>query len=193
MLKYSMCFSDVLVSLSYFKKKIAGLKYFPDLLFSSPYTSTSPATSNPATSSQATSSSPATTSATTSSSVLKNVQLVLKTTMKELHYKEACGIPLLEVFVAHLAKTLTDTTSFDFLADMEYSVVTHKLKQGMKPASDAAMVVALVHQLKPVLLYEYKPVVDLRVDRVERNDLKEVVLKGFYCLYQHNVPTVIHC
>ena len=176
-----------------FKKPIPALKYFPDLLFSSPYTSTSPTTSNPATSSQATSSSPATTSAATSSATVKKVQLVLNETMKELHYKEACGIPLLGVFVAHLAKTLTDTTSFEILADMEFSVVTHKLKSGVKPASDAAMVVALVYAVKPVLLYEYKPVVDPRVDRIERKALIEVLLQGFYCLYQHNVTTVIHC
>ena len=52
---------------------------------------------------------------------------------------------------------------------MEFSVVTHKLKSGVKPASDAAMVVALIHDFKLVLLYEYKPVVDTRLDRVKRN------------------------
>ena len=163
-----------------FKKNIAVPNDFKELLFTAPYTSAS----------QATSSSPATTSATT---VLKTVQLVLKKTMKELHSKEACGIPLLGVFVAHLALTLTDTTKLSFLADMEFSVVRHKMQRGTKPASDAALVVALVHQVKPVLLFEYKPVVDTRKAMVKRNDLLEVVLQGFYGLYQHNVPTLLHC
>lgn len=81
--------------------------------------------------------------------------------------------------------TLTDATSFHFLADMEFSVVTHKLKSGVKPASNAAMVVALVHDFKLVLLYEYKPVVDTRLDRVEHNDLMEVLIQGFNTMLLH--------
>ena len=171
------CTSFLKVVNMLFKKNIAVPNEFTELLFAAPYTSTSPAT----------------TSATTSSSVLKTVQIVIKKTMKDLHSKEACGLPLLGVFVAHLAKTLTDTTKLSFLADMEFSVVTHKLQRGTKPASDAALVVALVLQLKPVLLFEYKPVVDTRKAMVKRNDLMEVVLQGFYGLYQHNVPTLLHC
>ncbi len=70
---------------------------------------------------------------------------------------------------------------------MEFDVVT------VKPACDGAIVAVISDDKVPIILNEYKPVVDLRWDFVERHHLMEVLIQGYYCLYQHKVPTIIHC
>ena len=46
---------------------------------------------------------------------------------------------------------------------------------------------------KPVILYEYKPVVDTRYNYVNKDYLMEVLLQGYYCLCQYHVHAVIQC
>ena len=106
--------------------------------------------------------------------------------------KEACGIPLLGMFAVELAQQLTEILSVEFKADMEFPVIADKIKQGKKPSCDTA-VCAVTTCDKPVILYEYKPTVDLRYEHVKTDDLMKVLLQGFYCLRQYRVHTVIQC
>ena len=72
--------------------------------------------------------------------------------------KEACGIPLLGTFAMDLAEQLSQKQEVEFRTDMEFPVVTDKLKQGKKPACDSAVWAILMKRELPVVLYEYKPV-----------------------------------
>jgi hypothetical protein len=73
---------------------------------------------------------------------------------------------------------------------VEFPLVVGEVKSGVKPASSAAVV---SKSRKPILLYEYKPAIDTRMDFVESHHIMEVLIKAYYCLYQHKVPTFIHC
>ena len=98
----------------------------------------------------------------------------------------------LEILLHILRSKTIHNSAFE--ADMEFPLVVDKVKPGVKPASDAAVVVAITSKsTKPILLYEYKPVVDTRLDYVERHHIMEVLIQAYYCLYQHEVPTFIHC
>jgi hypothetical protein len=43
------------------------------------------------------------------------------------------------------------------------------------------------------MLFEYKPVVDLRPDAVNQGNIMEVLIQVFYCLSQRNVHSIVHC
>ena len=45
----------------------------------------------------------------------------------------------------------------------------------------------------PLVLYEYKPIVDTRLMAVHPDHLMELFLQGYYCLCQYKLETVIHC
>ena len=64
---------------------------------------------------------------------------------------------------------------------MEFPVVVDKIKPGVKPACDAAMVAIVDGNEKPVL-FEYKPTVHPRKEVLGRQDLMEVLIQGYYCL-----------
>ena len=93
--------------------------------------------------------------------------------------KEACGIPLLGAFVSILVGQLTKKGTIDFKLDMEFPVVRDKVKHGTKPASDGAIcaIVSCDSEYRPVVLYEYKPRVDTRLDYVGCHDLMELLLQ----------------
>ena len=85
-----------------------------------------------------------------------------------------------------------------FISDMEFSVIKDTLKSGVKPSCDGAVDALLTDRspangLEPLLLYEYKLVVDPRCNSVDCHDLMEVAIQGYYCLYQHKVHAVVHC
>ena len=107
-------------------------------------------------------------------------------------------MPLLGAFIVELAEELTRCLPpFTFLADFEFPVVMSSGKAGAKPACDGAVaVIQAVGDTKkqqPLLLFEYKPVIDQRVERVDPHALLEVLLQGFYCLQQYKLRTVLHC
>ena len=92
------------------------------------------------------------------------------------HYLQA----LLHIIIANeLSKTIPNG---DFRADMEFPLVVDKVKPGVKPASDAAVVAAITSKSirKPILLYKYKPVVDTRLDYVESHHIMEVLIQAYY-------------
>ena len=114
--------------------------------------------------------------------------------MPHLRTKEACGILLLGVFVADLADRLADKfPSCHFVSDMEFPVVTQSLNPGVKPYCDGSVAVFMDEKLQPLLLYEYKPVVDMRSNCVDHHHLMEVAIQGYYCLHQYQVCTVVQC
>ena len=165
--------------------EIASERDIYNCMFVEPNTSTSQATP-PSPTSQATQQPP----------ILKLLQSEFLANMTRLHEKEACGVPLLGAFVTHLAGELTRTTSGNvfFSSDMEFPVVKHKLKPGACDGAIRAVVhVRVQRKENPILLFEYKPVVDPRLQSVERHHLMELLIQGYYCLHQHTVPTLIHC
>lgn len=74
---------------------------------------------------------------------------------------------------------------------MEYVVNTTD-SAGKNPSADAAVVSVPGNDL-PLLLYEYKPVVDPRPPFVNTKDLLELLVQGFYCLCKRAISRVIHC
>ena len=130
----------------------------------------------------------------TSSTAVVNYQRLFNDQMLELHEKEASGGPLLGTFVIHIAGLLNEAISgCRFHSHMEFVLVKDKVKVGVKPACDAAVVAIVNETSRPVLLIEYKPVVDTRYYCVEKSHLMEVMIQAYYCLYQHEVTTFIHC
>ena len=153
-----------------------------DLMFSAPFTS--PATQQPTT--QQPSNPAAQQPSSPATQQLNEFQMIHKRRMWRVGDREACGTPLLGFFLLCLADRLTKALPYSFYTEMEFPVIV-----GTKPACDGAVVAAAVS--KPVLLYEYKPVVDTRTNLVSHHHLMEVLLQAYYCLYQHKVPTYIHC
>ena len=132
----------------------------------------------------------------TSSSATSGLTTLITNTfakrMLNLINKEACGIPLLGAFAAELADHLSLAMSLEIKADMEFPVV--KEKTG-KPACDGAIcaIVSCASKISPLILYEYKPVVDPRYDSVNHHDLMEALIQAFYCLHQYHISTVLLC
>ena len=79
------------------------------------------------------------------------------------------------------------------LRNNEISVIVEKIKSDVTPACDAAVVAIVDGSTKPFVLFEYKPAVDLRKDSLGRQDLMEVLIQGYYCLYQHDVSSMLYC
>ena len=113
--------------------------------------------------------------------------------MKEFREREACGLPLL-LFTIGLVEGLERLErSWCLYATMEFPVVVDKLKPGVKPACDAAVVAIVDGNEKPVVLFDYKPTVHPRKEVLVRQDLMEVLIQGYYSLYQHGVSSIVHC
>ena len=109
--------------------------------------------------------------------------------MPGLHRKEACGVPLLGSFLTCLVTELRETIpNSAFTADMEFPLVVDKVNPGVKPASDGAVVAAITSKStrKPLLLYEYKPVVDTRWNYVDCHHIMEVLIQAYYCLISNH-------
>lgn len=163
-----------------------GIEYvglIRSLVFSSPYISTSP---TPSTSQEI----PELTK------MMKMLNELYSFYMPGLKVKEACGTPLLGDFSVCLAKVLTTLHEHNtYTAEMEFTLIKEKLKSGAKPSCDAAIAVttAVVNKTTPVLLFEYKPAVDTRETFVDHHSLMETLIQGYYCLYQHQVHSIIHC
>lgn len=68
---------------------------------------------------------------------------------------------------------------------------------GKNPATDGAVVVAVQvsssSNMQPVIIYEYKPVVDLQIEVVDRKDLTELLIQGFYCFHQYDIDECLPC
>ena len=47
--------------------------------------------------------------------------------------------------------------------------------------------------MQPVIIYEYKPVVDPQMSVVDRKDLTELFIQGFYCFQQYNIDECLLC
>lgn len=106
--------------------------------------------------------------------------------------KEATGIPLVGMFAANVARLLNQILKQDFKIDMEFPVVKDRKMPGHPPACDAA-ICAVVVQTQPLVLYEYKSVVDPRSASIEIHDLMEVLLQGYYCLRYYKRSTILQC
>ena len=63
---------------------------------------------------------------------------------------------------------------------------------GKYPATDGAVVVVVSSHsnIKPVIIYEYKPVVDSQIEVVDRKDL---LIQGFYCFHQYDTDECLLC
>lgn len=112
--------------------------------------------------------------------------------MADVRSSKACGIPLLGTFALYLADALTDTDQ-TLKVVMEFAVIKDKVKVGAKPSCDGAIAAIVSNTKIPILLFEYKPVVDTRWDHVDQHSLMETLIQGYYCLHQYKVHSVVHC
>ena len=132
-----------------------------------------------------------------SSGVFNTVHKMFKRRMLNMRHKEASGVPLLAVFILNVAEKLDEQfqhQNLTFRADMEYTVMaTHRA--GVNPSYDTALVLKVSSQTddQPIVLYEYKPVVDTRSDSVDVRDLLEALMQGFYCIHFRKVPSIVQC
>ena len=114
--------------------------------------------------------------------------------MKEFREREASGLPLLGLFAISVVEGLERLDrSWSLYATMEFPVVVDKLKRGVRPACAAAVVAIIDGNEKPLVLFEYKPIVHPRKEVLARQELMEILIQGYYSLYQHGVSSVIHC
>ena len=83
------------------------------------------------------------------------------------------------IFAARLclSKLTEEVVGWSFRGDMEYMVLKTK-KPGSNPATDAAVIAitTVAEKALPMILFEYKPVVDLRSDAVNQDHIMEVLI-----------------
>lgn len=46
---------------------------------------------------------------------------------------------------------------------------------------------------RPLVLYEYKPVIDFCFDRIGKRVIGEALLQARYCIQYHSVKSLLHC
>lgn len=85
---------------------------------------------------------------------------------------------------------------------MEFTVMDTN-NPGKNPASDGT--VAAIHQvssclgvsfkqtLRPVVLYEYKPLVHTNPRAVSGRDLTELLIQGYYCFRKYEIDSCLLC
>jgi hypothetical protein len=130
-----------------------------------------------------------------SSGVFNTVHKMFERSMLNMRHKEASGVPLLAVFILNRVQKLNEQfVDLKCSADMEYTVMDTK-RAGVNPSCDTAMVVTVSSQTdnQPIILYEYKPVVDPRRDYVNVRDLLEALMQGFYCVHFRKVTSIVQC
>ena len=114
--------------------------------------------------------------------------------MPHLRYSEAAGIPLLGHFLLRVVRLLKNITSFDFKSVMEFQAFKNPISDN--PSTNRAVVVAIqqvtdMKEEKPVLIYEYKPVVHPRAPNVR--DILELLIQVFYCFHQYKINSCLLC
>ena len=122
--------------------------------------------------------------------------------MLDLTTKEAAGVPLLGTHLMFLAKLLNcrlGSKEVQFRSAVEF-VVFHTGQPGKDPATDEA--VAALHmvtsvtkqpQLRPLILYEYKPLIADTLRKLDRRALTELLVQGFYCMAQYKLDVCLLC
>ena len=111
-----------------------------------------------------------------------------------LRSSEAAGVPLLGHFLLRVVRLLKNVTSSDFKSVMEFHVLKRPIA-GRDPSTDGAVVaiheVTGVETEKPVLIYEYKPVVHPSAPSVR--DRLDSLIQVFYCFRQYRIKSCLLC
>lgn len=117
-----------------------------------------------------------------------------------LRKKEASGIPLLGAFLACVVDILNGQKQVSiYRYELEFTVMKVSGTPGKNPATDGAVVAAVQVssppniQLQPVIIYEYKPVVDPQIKVVDTKDLTELLIQGFYCFHLFEIDKCLLC
>ena len=112
-----------------------------------------------------------------------------------LRRKEVSGIPLLGIFLACVVEILNEK---QVVACYKYELEFTVMKTSRtNPATDGAVIVA-VHDSSPsyphpVIIYEYKPVVDPQMSVADKKDITELLIQGFYCFRQYEIDECLLC
>ena len=118
--------------------------------------------------------------------------LLFSSEMLELTRVESSGIPLLGCSLSTISKVLnTIANASPYQVVMEFPVVK-TASSGKNPSTDAA-VVATIKNGYPVLLCEYKPVVNLIPERIVSGDFIEMLVQVYYCMKSYSLRTCPHC
>ena len=114
--------------------------------------------------------------------------------------EEAAGYTMLGNYAVTFSEILSEELS-KVMMYYNQMIAANNKKQGHNPTSDTAIIMlleesgvaSLAPMVKPVVVYEYKPIVHLDPARVNNCDLVEALLRAYYCLRFYKVSQMIHC
>lgn len=114
-----------------------------------------------------------------------------------LRIKEASGIPLLGNFLACVVEILNEKKVVArYKYELQFTVMKTPRIPGKNPATDGAVIVVVDDSSPsyyPVIVYEYKPVVDSKMSVVNKKDVTELLIQGFYCFRQYEIDECLLC
>lgn len=117
-----------------------------------------------------------------------------RSTLKITLY-EASGYTMLGLFAVYFSNVLSGELKKSFKYQPQYEVVDNE-KSGQNPSTDTCIVLLMESCTKdsiPVVMYEYKPIVNPDPSRMDVSALIEMLLQAHYCMRTHNLDTVLHC
>ena len=128
---------------------------------------------------------------------IKSSHKLLSECILQIGDKEMSGIPLLANILSYFVKALNHNLVGTFAIDLEFVVLENYHTQGRKPASDVAILYKLEkrpqQKLLPRVLFEYKPKVHEDKDKVNGDQLIELLLQAHYCLETYKVASLLCC
>lgn len=128
---------------------------------------------------------------------IKSSHKLLSECILRIGDKEMSGIPLLANILSYFVKAVNHNLVGTFAIDLEFVVLENYHTQGRKPASDVAILYKLEkgpqQRLLPRVLFEYKPKVHEDKDKVNGDQLIELLLQAHYCLATYKVASLLCC
>ena len=109
--------------------------------------------------------------------------------------EEAAGYTILGKYAVCFSQILSDELSRLVM----YWNQMVAAKRGQNPTADTAIIMLLESsgslgaETIPVVVYEYKPVVDPQFEMLNEKDLVEALLQASYCLRYYKISQMIHC
>lgn len=119
------------------------------------------------------------------------IQLFLSKTL-ELKNEEAAGYTPLGAYVIFFCKELTLRSGNAYYHNQQYAL-TDNGKSGVNPSVDSSIISIMRTVKLPETLYEYKPVIDGDLTRVNKHHVIEGIIQARYCMQYYSRPFIVHC
>ena len=128
---------------------------------------------------------------------IKSSHKLLSECILRIGGKEMSGVPLLANILLYFVRALHLNLVGTFAIDLEFVVLENCHTQDRKPASDVAILYKLEkrpqQRLLPRVLFEYKPKVHEDKDKVNGDQLIELLLQAHYCLATYKLASLLCC